>query len=474
MNHPASDALARQVASTCHALVAQPELPFAEHLPQTQVHETLHRLGGFFRQRVFTPAVTLWTFLSQILDPDHSCQQAVDRVLAHRAALGLPDCSDDTGAYCRARARLPEELLHQLLRQTGQPAVEQAPQLGPWQGRRLKVVDGTGLSMPDTPKNQKEYPQSEEIPAGIGFPLMRMVVVFCLSLGTVLDAALGQFHGEGHGELSLFRTLDDVVDPDDVLLADRLYANYWDVARAWSRGADVVMKQHAGQKKINFRGRGDGSGSKRTGWCKPQRPYWMSQEEYDSYPDWVKMRAVRVHVRQRGFRTKRYVLVTTLLDGTTYTPKDLAELYRRRWQAELNLRSLKTVLQMDILRGKTPDIVRKEVWAHLLVYNVVRTLMAQAAVPAKVRPEQLSFQGALHAINAFLPKLKAARSEAEVSRLWQRLLALIGRRRVGNRPDRYEPRKVKRRPKNFPRLTVPRAEERRRLRDGVSEEITTP
>lgn len=472
MNHPASDALGRQVANACRALIAQPGLPIAAHLPEEQILDTFHDLGGTFRDRVYTPGTTLWTFIHQVLDPDHSCQQAVDRLLAYRAAEGLPDCSDDTGAYCRARARLPEELPHQLVRQTGRAEMEKADKQWLWKGRRVKVVDGTGLSMPDTPENQKGYPQPAEIEPGVGFPLLRLVVVFCLSVGTVLDAAMAKWSGKGTGEVSLFRQLDDVLDPGDVLLGDRLYADFWDVARALARGADVVMRRHAGRKAVKFRGRGDGTGSRREGWRKPARPSWMTPEEYESYPEWLKIRVLRVVVRVRGFRTQSLVLVTTLLDGQTYSCDDLAELYRRRWQAELNLRSLKTILQMDILRGKSPDIVRKEVWLHLLAYNVVRRLMVQAAAQVGVRPDQLSFTGALHALNAFLPRLQGARTEAEAQRLWSRLLRLIGRRRVGDRPDRYEPRKVKRRPKNYARLTVPRAEERRRLRDGTSEEVT--
>jgi len=170
-----------------------------------------------------------------------------------------------------------------------------------------------------------------------------------------------------------------------------------------------------------------------------------------------------VDVRQKGFRTKRYVLVTTLTDAAAYGANDLAELYRRRWQAELNLRSLKTTLQMDVLRGQSPDIVRKEVWAHLLAYNVVRALMARAAAAEGVRPDELSFTGALHALNAFLPRLQGARTEEEASRLGTRLLRLIGRRRVGDRPDRYEPRKIKRRPKNYGRLNEPRQQARKRM-----------
>jgi hypothetical protein len=280
MDHPATNALARQVASTCRDLVAQPGLPFAAHLPATQIHDTLRDQGGIFRERLYTPAVTLWTFLHQCLDDDHSCEQAVDRLLAYRAAQDLPECSDDTGAYCKARARLSEELIHELLRQTGRGLSDKAEASWLLQGRPVKVVDGTGLSMPDTPENQAEYPQPQEIAAGIGFPLLRLVVVFCLSVGTVLDAAFGRWSGKGTGEVSLFRTLDDVLDPGDILLGDRLYADFWDVARARAAGVDVVMRQHAGRQEVWFGGRGHSAGNRRTWWRKPGRPARMSAEEY--------------------------------------------------------------------------------------------------------------------------------------------------------------------------------------------------
>jgi len=453
----------RQVADTCRDLVARPGLPFADCLPAEQVHDAYHQLGGSFRDRVWTPAVTLLTFLQQCLDPDPSCRQAVDRLLAYRAARGLPACSDDTGAYCKARLRLPEALLSGLARQAGRALMTNAEEQWRWKGRRVKLVDGTCLSMPDTPANQAEYPQPGKIAPGLGFPLLRLVVVFCLSSGAALDAAMGPYQGKGTGEVSLLRGLGDVLAPGDVLVGDRIYCNYWDVARAQARGIDVVMRLHPGRKKVWFRGRGHSTANRRTWWRKPQRPARMTEEEYESYPEWVKLRAVRVDVRQRGFRTRRYVLVTTLLGAAAYPAGDLAALYRRRWQAELNLRSLKATLQMDILRGQTPGVVRKEVWGHLLAYNLVRRLMAQAARATGARPDEVSFKGAVQATNAFLPKLQGARTAEEAARLWRRLIELIGRRRVGNRPDRVEPRRVKRRPKNFAKLKVPRAEARRRL-----------
>jgi hypothetical protein len=410
--------------------------------------------------------VTLWTFLTQVLDPDHSCRQAVARLNAHRVRGGLRPCAPDTGGYCKARGRLPEHLLVDLTRSTGRQLQDQAPATWLWKGRPVKVVDGSGLSMPDTKANQKAYPKSTKLPPGVGFPLMRLVVVFSLAVGTVLDAALGPFHGKGNGELSLFRQLVGILQRGDVLLGDRLYATYWNMARVLAAGADAVMRLHAGRTEIWFRGRGHSTANRKVWWHKPPCPDWMTPEEYEQIPEKLRLRAVRVDVRRRGYRTRRLVLVTTLLDAEAFTQADLADLYRRRWQAELHLRSLKQTLQMDILRGQTPAMVRKEVWAHLLVYNVVRTIMAQAATTAQVRPDEISFAGALQTLNAFLPELRAAQTDEDRAVVWEVLIWSVGAHRVGNRPHRYEPRAVKRRHKNYPRLQEPRAAARQRLRNG--------
>ncbi len=446
----------------------QPGLPFAEHLPATLVHQTARELGCFFRERIYSPAVTLWMFLSQVLDADHSCRQAVARLLAARTARGLRPCSPDTGAYCKARQRLPEPLLRALTRRSGYDLHAQAPPAWLWKGRRVKLVDGSSVTAPDTKKNQKAYPKSKKLPPGVGFPLVRVVVVFSLAVGTVLEAALGPFYGKGNGELSLWRTLTDTLAAADVVLADRLYPTFWTVTAALARGADIVMRLHAGRTPVWFRGRGHGTDNRRVWWQKPPRPGWMSAAEYERIPQWVRLRVVRVDVRQRGFRTRRYVLVTTLTDAAAYTGADLAELYRRRWQAELRLRSLKQTLQMDLLRTKTPEMLRKEIWAHLLVYNLVRTVMAHAAAQAQVRPDEISFAGALQAINAFLPEMRAVQTPAEAETLWDVLLWAVGEHRVGNRPDRIEPRAVKRRPKNYPKLHEPRQAARQRLKKGAT------
>lgn len=468
MCDPTPGRLALQVRKACRELATLPGLPLAEHVPEEEVNRAVRQVGSRFRQRIYTPAVTLWTFLSQCLDPDHSCRQAVARLLAWRVARGLPPCSAENDAYGKARGRLPEEALHALVRAGGRRLMDGAGEAWRWKGRAVKVVDGTGLSMPDTPANQEAYPKNSKLAAGVGFPVLRLVVVFSLSVGTALDAALGRFHGkERASELALFRTLDDVLAPGDVLLGDRLYSDFWDVARARVRGVDVVMRMHAGRTPVWFRGRGHSKGNRRVWWRKPPRPDWMSEAEYDALPEWLRLRAVRVDVRQRGFRTKQLVLVTTLTDAEEYPAAELAELYRRRWQAELNLRSIKSALQMGVLRGQSPEMVRKEVWAHLPVYNVVRALMAQAAKAGAVRPDQVSFTGALQTFNAFAPHLCTAPTPEELSRRWQAMIEAIAQHNVGDRPDRYEPRKVKRQRHKYPKLNEPRADARRRLKDGA-------
>jgi hypothetical protein len=447
-------------------LVRQPGLPLADLLPERQILQAVRDSGASVRERVFTPAVTLLTFVCQVLDADHSCRQAVARLNGWRAAVGLPSVSADNSAYCKARLRFPEEVLHQLVQGSGAAPPAQLAPSWLWKGRHVKVVDGTGLSMPDTAENQKAYPQPKSIPAGVGFPLMRAVAIFSLANGAVLDAAMGPFAGKQTGELSLFRKIDGVVEAGDVLVADRLYATFWEVARLRGRGVDVVMRMHAGRKAVRFRGRGHSKGNRRVWWRKPQRPRRMSEEEYESYPEWIRLRALRIDVRRRGCRVRQLVLVTTLVDAKASTMKDIADLYRRRWEVEADLRSLKTTMQMDILRGKTPEMVRKEVWAHLLAYNLLRTLMAKAARATDVPPERLSVAGARQTVSAFVPHLLAAATPEQHARLCAAMYEGIATHQVGDRPDRVEPRAVKRRPKNFPRLKEPRRVARSRLEKG--------
>jgi hypothetical protein len=441
-------------------LARAPGLPFADLLPPAKVQQALDQEPVTFRERLFSPLVTLWLFLSQVLDPDGSCRAAVARFLAWRAARKLPPCSADTSAYCKARARLPEGVLAYLTRQTGRQVQDDAPPQWRWEGRTIKVVDGSTVSMPDTDENQAAYPQSPSQQPGLGFPIARLVVLFSLAVGTVLDAALGRYQGKGTGETALFRTLHENLQKGDILLADRYYGSYWELAGVRQRGADLLTRLHQ-RRRADFRtGRRLGREDHVVCWDKPERPSWMDEASYAALPKALEVREVRVRVGQPGFRTRVFVAVTTLVDEEVFPGADIAVLYRVRWLAELDLRALKHTLQMDVLRCQSPELVRKEVWAHLLGYNLVRGLMAQAAQEAGLLPVQLSFTGAVQAVNAFAVVWQIAKP-AERAEVAARLRAVVAAHRVGDRLNRSEPRARKRRPKKYPLLKHPRDQARK-------------
>jgi hypothetical protein len=413
--------------------------------------------------------VTLWTFLGQVLGPDRSCRAAVARLLALLGARGAGDggdlCAPDTGPYCKARQRLPEALLSRLARESGADLHRKHPAGKLLGGRPVKVVDGTTVSMPDTAANQREYPQPPTQKPGLGFPLMRVVAVLSLHCGAVLDVAFGPYSGKQAGEPSLFRAaLLGGLAAGDVLLADRFYASYWLIAMLSARGVDCVMRQHQLRRTDFRRGTRLGADDHLVAWAKPpERPDWMDAATHLALPAGLTVREVRVRVAVRGFRVKALVVVTTLLDAGLYTKDEVARAFRCRWHAELDLRSIKRTMGMSVLRCHTPAMVRKEAWMHLLAYNLVRAVMARAARAAGVdEPRGVSFAGAVQTLDAFAPVLRAARA-ADLPRLWELVLRAVASHRVGDRPDRYEPRAVKRRAKPIALLTVPREQARKRL-----------
>jgi DDE family transposase len=437
----------------------QGDLYFAGLLPEDRIEQAFGKARWFWQSWIYSPAVTLWVFLAQCLSPDHSCRDAVARLIAWRLTQGLKPCSADTGAYCTARERIPEEACLQLARDAGRQVDDEAPVDWRWLGRRVLDVDGSTITMPDTPENQAEYPQVPGQRRGCGFPIARIVVVFSLAVGTVLDAAIGRYQGKQTGENSLFRTLHGMLREGDVVLGDRYFSGWFDLMLLKQRGVDSVVRKHQ-LRATDFRtGQRLGPHDQLVCWKKPARPKWMSKDQYASLPADLTVREVRVVVRQKGFRTKALVIVTTLLDAEQYPAEELALLYRRRWQAELHLRSLKIVLQMDHLRCKTPHRVRNEFYMHLLAYNLLRQLLAAAAFQADVEPWTVSFKGALQTISHLLPLLATAVSTES----WcQAVLEAIATHLVGNRPDRFEPRVKKRRPKKYKFMREPRENYKRR------------
>lgn len=425
------------------------DLYFAALVSQDRIEKAFGKARWFWQGWIYTPAVTVWVFLSQCLSPDHSCRDAVARLIAWRLTRGSKPCSAETSAYCTARNNLPEEAVHELVRDTGKQIEDESPETWRWHGRKVRVADGSTLTMPDTPANQAAYPQQKSQKPGCGFPIARILVVFSLSVGTVLDAAISKYRGKQTGENSLFRQLYPALADGDVVLADRYFSGWFDIALLQQCGVDIVVRKHQ-LRPTDFRtGKRLGNEDHLVVWSRPQRPAWMSAEQYLTLPATLTLREVRVRVSQPGMRTKSLLVVTTLLDAQEYPAEEIALLYRRRWQAELHLRSLKMVLQMDHLRCKTPERVRNEFYMHLTGYNLIRGVMAAAAQQAGTCPWQISFKGTLQTLSQFLPMLQAScTTEAWCAALLTAVAAHI----VGNRPDRFEPRRVKRRPKHYLRL----------------------
>jgi hypothetical protein len=440
---------ARQSGSLC----------FASLLEADRIDAALGEARGKWQGWVYTPAVTVSVFLAQCLSSDHSCRNAVAQLIAWLLAQGRKPCSSETGAYCLARESLPEEACRQLVCETGRSVAAAAPVGWLWLGRNVVTGDGSTLTMADTPENQAEYPQMASQDPGCGFPIARIVVVFALSVGTVLDAALGRYQGKQTGEPSLLRSIEQVLQPGDVLLVDRCFSGWCDLARRLQRGIDTVVRKHQGRATDFRTGRRLGKDDHLVVVKKPERPEWLSREEYEQLPDELTLREVRVRVPQRGFRTQEIIVVTTLLDAERYSAAALADLYRRRWQAELNLRSLKIVLQVDHLRCKTPHRVRNEFRMHLLAYNLIRKVAAAGAIHAGVEPWTISFKGTLQSVNQLLLVLATNIS----TEAWcQAVLDALVMHLVGNRPNRFEPRVLKRRGKTYSLMNKPRAVNKKR------------
>ena len=445
------------------------EMPFGNVLSEEIVAQAVTALEVVWKERIYTPLVTLWMFLGQVLSADHSCRAAVAHLIAHRVSQGQSPCSPETGAYCQARKRLPEAFFSEVARQTGRALDTNANSKWLWKGRRVYAYDGSTVSMPDTPENQKAYPQPATQKPGLGFPLARIAVVVSLSCGAVLDLGICRYAGKGQSELGMLRTLLNMFLPGDVLLADRLMCSWTDMVMLKERGVDLVTR--LSKRKADFRrGKRLGKGDHIVKWFKPTKPRSIDQATYNSLPEFLMVRETRVRVEQPGFRSRTIIVVTTLLDAEEISASDLAHVYYTRWNVELDLRSIKETMQMGVLRCKTPELVRKEIWTHLLAYNLIRTIMAQAATRHDIDPRSISFKGAIQTLEAFQPliAIQGQHDLAIRTNLYQQLLDAIAAHRVADRSGRFEPRLRKRRPIHYGLLRKPRTETKRDMVKGVS------
>lgn len=424
----------------------QPTQAIGAVLPAEVVAAAVEEEVGAFRERVYPPLTTLGLFVGQALSPDGACQDAVARHLSERTAKGEALCSLSNGPYCRARQRLPLGLINRLGVAVGEALEQASPQDWKWHGRSVKLLDGTTVSMPDTAANQSMYPQSGVQKAELGFPLAMLVALISLSTGAVLNWAAGPCRGKHTGEQALFRKLMPHLAAGDVVLADRYYCNYFAVAQLLARGVDLVTRQH--QRRITDfrRGKRLGRRDQIVDWVRPQRPSWMDDETYAGMPERLSLRQTEVAGR---------ILVSTITDARMVSAPELDALYCRRWQVEVDLRSIKSEMGMDVLRAKSPAMIDKEIAVCFLAYNLVCALMTRAATGVRVLARSLSFKGTLQLLLAFQQHLRMAAGKSART-MTAHLIGAISMLRLPIRPGRIEPHAIKRRPKNHQLLTVPR------------------
>lgn len=430
-------------------------LPFEPVLPETVMQQVLCEQEVKYRQTLYTPMVVVWAWLSQVLDADKSLSNAVKRVITWLATTGEKLPSSDTGGYSKARQRLPLAVLQSLFRRSADTLSAEIKPEQQWCGRRVKAYDGTTVLMSDSRANQKSYPQHGNQKAGCGFPIAKLMVWFCVTTGAVVEVAISPLKTS---EWQLARQLYATLKPTDVVVADSAYGTYADLALVRLAHADAVFRKHYGRRCDFRRGKKLGIGDHIVEWQRPRCcPQSMSRADFDSLPGCLKVREVHLLIQQPGFRSREIVLVTTLLDAQRYRKAHLAQLYHWRWQAtEVNLKHLKTSLKMEMIAAKTPQMVQKDIWAHLLAYNLLRTLIWQSAQLAEVSPWQISLQGTRQQFNQFRPELAHSTLKTR-RRLYATLLGVVGNQLVPLRPHRAEPRVVKQRPKAFPRMQQPRS-----------------
>ena len=407
------------------------------------------------RERLFPPTETLSMFVAQVLSADGSCQHAVNEAMTKRLVGGLKTGSTDTGGYCKARARLPLTMISTVARNTGEIVASGAAGWWHWRGRPVRLVDAATVTLPDTAANQDAFPQPSSQKPGLGFPICRLATLICLGSGALLDAAIGPCQGKGSDEQALLREMLAAVQAGDILLGDAYYATYFLLAELVRGGVDGLFEQYGARRRSTDFALGESLGTRDhlIVLTKPKRPDWMSPWEYDQVPATLSVRELQVGGK---------LLVTTFLCPKD-VPKDMLKaLYRQRWNVELDLRNIKTTLGMEQLRCKTPVMAEKELWVYLLAYNLIRLLMAQAALLADQIPRQLSFK---HTVQIWLAWQQRGGDGCDAGSI-QALLVLIAQPRVGLRPGRIEPRAVKRRPKPFPLLTKPRREAREEVRQN--------
>jgi putative transposase len=438
---------------------SDPSLPFGDVLSADQVRELFadnDALFGSGENNVWNTGLTLWSFIGQVLGDgkQRSCNAAVTHATRYRLENGLEPPGPNSGDYCRARQKLNAAVVEQLACHIAQTLSHASLDCWLWLGKRVKLVDGFTFTMPDTPDNQRVFPQSVSQKPDLGFPIARTCAVLSLDCACIEAIAIGPYAGKNASEMALLRQVIGIFKPGEVLLADRYFCSFWILAMLKSHGVDVCMRLHQLRNpdlsKVQWLGKNDYIDI----WYRPQKANWMSQELYDSIPRQLPIRIVMLEAIENS-RVESLDIVTTFLNPKEYPASDIARLFGYRWNVELDIRGIKQSLNLDQVRCKSPEMVQRELWMTLLAYNMVRWVCAQAAMIHDKLPRQMSFTAGCNVLLSqwLMPPDKSIRQTLGRHNLFQ-----IACNEVADRPGRIEPRVVKRRPKPYPLMTKPRSQ----------------
>ena len=434
-------------------------------LPPEQLRAILQDCDVKFRQRLFPPMATLWLWLWQRMQ-GLSCRDVAGSAYAWAVGKDQQPASTDCSAYCQARGRQSETFLKRAAQQLG----EQTDADSDFQafGRPVFLVDGTTTKVADTPANGQDFPLAGGQKSGASFPMVRLLAIFSLATGALRHLAIGPFRGTSEQEL--FYSQWNQLSAGSILVADRYFDTFRNLALLFNRGVDCVFKLNAHRNQPDFR-----RSHKRLGkadawfvWRRPRRKDWLVASDYDEAPETFVVRIIRYTLKLRGFRARPVTLVTTLLDPVAYPAAQVAALYGRRWSVEVNLRHIKSSLAMEFIDARTPAMVRKEIWVFMLAFNLIRQIMHEAAVSYGLDLERVSFTGTAQLVLAMTPVLSAFRDEAFI-KAYELLLSGIAQRPVRHRPNRSEPRVIKRRNTKYTCMTRPRDQYDRQLKSAMAE-----
>jgi len=448
-------------------------LPFGAVLSESDIRAVFEKHQGMFGGTVYTTATVLWAFLGQVLQDGKmaACQAAVSAIASFQVLRNLDVPTEDTGDYCRARAKLKEEALHELATTVAQGAQQQANDTWLFQGRHAKLIDGFTFTMPDTPKNQSVYPQQKGQAPGCGFPIARCVAVISLATACVMDLAIAAYSGKLTGEGALLRQLLSCFRPREIAVMDRYYCSYMMIALMLNGQVDVCCSRHHARKTDFRRGKRLGKHDHLIVWHRPSRPAWMDQATWEKIPTTLMLRELQYTITEPGFRTQKMIVITSLTDPAEFSKESIAKLYGFRWNVELDIRSIKSNLNLEHVRCKSPAMVRRELWTTILAYNLIRTTAASAASVHGGQPRQISFTSTCQAILANWMIISSRYTPADViQKITETIFKQIHNSTVANRPGRIEPRKVKMRPKRYHYMTKPRNVLRRLIKQGKLEQ----